>query len=987
MTIVRILVRLALPGMLLVCAHLGMPETAAAQTTGIAGAVRDTSGAVLPGVTVEASSPALIEKTRSAVTDERGLYSIIALRPGTYTVTFTLPGFQNFRREGIELTGSFTATVNAELRVSGVEETVTVTGQSPVVDIRNVIQQRVLTDQQREALPTGRSVQMMAQTIPGITQNPVSRPSGQDVGGLSGERGVLLIHGSKASDFALQVDGTPLTIGAFAGNQTVNLNPTEAQEFVYETGAIAAETMTGGVRVNVVPKEGGNRYSGQFMGAYVPDAFQSNNLTDELKTQGLQSANNLLKSWDYNYAAGGPIKRDRLWFFASYRDWGLKETISGMFRMVDPLSFVFDPRLGAAGNADLSRPAEVKSWQHTGGARLTWQINNKNKVSFYGMNSPRLWNGAEMSGTRAYEASVTQKVTRNFFLHGVWKAPVTTRLLLQAAVARMDSQIAYDEMPGVVPGTIAVTDSGTGISYRARSNYFLNNYPDNHVNVSVAYVTGSHAAKFGVQFAKGYLEQRNFREPGAMSYSLRNGVPTAITVYNAPRNPWYDHRNLGIYLQDQWTLRRLTVNAGLRFDYHNQGVLDKQTSGPNQFAPLQHWPAFDDVANWKDVSPRLGVSYDLFGTGKTALKGSLSRYVAATSVSSLAFTINPMELNASATRTWNDVNRDFIPQESELGPLSNRNFGTTQTSIRLDEAFTQGWGHRFNNWEGSLGVQHEVLPGVGLSASYIHRWYGNFDVLDNLLVTPSDNDEFCITAPTDTRLGDVSGSRICGLYDLNPSKLGQVLNFRTGAESYGERKETFDGIDVTLNARFPHNMTIAGGLSSGTSTNLSVNSSEACFAVDSPVTAARAFTTGAWRFCDVNMPWKTAVRFLGTVGLPGGVDLGATFQSNPGPELRANYTVTNAQVQGLGRNLVSGSATLELIEPGSLYGDRVYQIDLRVSKRLRYRALRVRLNLDLANALNSSAILVYNQTYGSNWLRPTYIMPGRVIKPSVQIDF
>ena len=218
-----------------VCAGLAVllaPSVARAQTTGIAGAVTDVSGAVLPGVTVEAASPVLIEKVRSAVTGERGLYSIVDLRPGTYTVTFTLPGFQTVKREGIELAGTFTATVNAELRVGAVEETITVTGQSPIVDTRNVIQQQVLSDAVRQSLPSGRAVQMMAQTIPGIVMNPVTRPSGQDVGGLSGERGVLMIHGSRPSDFTLQLDGSTTSLGAFPGNQIFNLNPSEEQEIV-----------------------------------------------------------------------------------------------------------------------------------------------------------------------------------------------------------------------------------------------------------------------------------------------------------------------------------------------------------------------------------------------------------------------------------------------------------------------------------------------------------------------------------------------------------------------------------------------------------------------------------------------------------------------------------------------------------------------------------------------------------------------------------
>lgn len=222
---------------------------------------------------------------------------------------------------------------------------------------------------------------------------------------------------------------------------------------------------------------------------------------------------------------------------------------------------------------------------------------------------------------------------------------------------------------------------------------------------------------------------------------------------------------------------------------------------------------------------------------------------------------------------------------------------------------------------------------------------------------------------------------MCGLYDLNPSKLGQVLNLRTAAKDYGVQKEVFNGIDLTVNARLPWNTTVAGGLSGGTSSTTggtTTTSREACFVVDSPQ---------ALRFCDVNVKWRNGVKLLGTTTLPWGIDVGATFQSNPGPEILANYTVTSAQAQGLGRNLVAGSATFPLIAPGTLFGDRVHQVDLRVGKVMRLRAVRARINLDLANVFNSSGVLLLNNTYGPNWLRPTYILPGRMIKPSVQIDF
>src|SRR2546425_2832382 len=305
------------------------PLCAVAQNTGIAGVVRDTSGAVLPGATVEASSPALIEKVRSATADAQGLYQIVDLRPGLYTVTFTLPGFTTVKREGIELTGSFTATVNAEMRVGAVEETITVSGSAPTVDVHNVVDQKVLTDELREDLPTARNVHNMAQLLPGTVMNSgTGRPSSQDVGGLSGDRGVVMIHGSRAQDFIISIDGSMLNYGT-ATSQAQALNPAEGQEYVYETAALSAESQSGGVRANVIPKEGGNRFTGFFLGSYAGSGLQSDNLNDELRNRGLNSVNRLKYIYDANVAAGGPIKKDRLWFFSSFRRWAEQETVAG----------------------------------------------------------------------------------------------------------------------------------------------------------------------------------------------------------------------------------------------------------------------------------------------------------------------------------------------------------------------------------------------------------------------------------------------------------------------------------------------------------------------------------------------------------------------------------------------------------------------------------------------------------------------------------
>jgi hypothetical protein len=960
-------------------------RTARAQNTGIAGVVKDPSGAVMPGVTVEAESPALIEKVRSVVTDGQGLYQIVDLRPGTYSVTFSLPGFSTVKRNGIEITASFIATVNAELSVGAVEQSITVTGQAASVDTHNVVQQKVLGEELRDALPTARSIQTMANVIPGMAATSTNRPSGQDVGGLSGDRGQVLIHGSRAGDMSIQLDGLSwnLALGNGAA-QGYTLNPAEAQEYVYETAGIGAETSTGGPRANVIPKAGGNRYSGFALASQTGGGLQSNNLTDQLKLRGLQAANPLKRLYDYNAALGGPLMMSKLWFFGSFRQWDQQEGVTGMFRPIDPLSWVFNPALGAAGNVDLSQPAIYDSWARSYSLRLTWQADLKNKFSLFVSHQPRQQNPQAISSTRSFEASMLQNVVLNRMIQAIWTAPLTSKMMIEAAFASPYTSTPEDpSVPTITPSTIAVTDTGTGISYRAAGTYWLPYYYQPSAKVAMSYVTGAHVAKVGLDLGWGSVRNQNQRTNGGVTYTFLNGVPRSITQILSPRDEQEREHHIGIYAQDQWTVRKFTINAGIRYDYQYQWV-PEQVSGPGPFVPFHTWPAVNNIVGWHDLSPRLGLSFDPIGDGKTALKATLSRYVVRDSTA-FAAANNPLLFNATATRTWGDANQDFVPQPIELGPLSNPQFGTDATTTIVDRAISHGFNVRPANWEVTAGVQRQLSPSVSATAMYIRRSYINFVVTDNRAITPSDYDQYCITAPTDPRLGSISGTPVCGLYDLSPAAfIRPQQNYRTTASTYGSQKETFNGVDVSVNVRLPHRVQLFGGVSSGTSNNSGnalVNSTEACFVVNSPQ---------ALRFCNLQYPWRTGVKMLGTVGLPWNIDLSATFQDNPGPEIDANLTVTSAAVrfQIPGRTALSGgTATVPLIQPGTVFADRIYQVDVRASKTIAIGGTKLRAIIDIGNLFNGSTVLLQNNTYGNNWLRPAYIMPGRLIKPTIELTF
>jgi hypothetical protein len=958
---------------------------AAAQTTSIAGRVTDTSGAVLPGVTVEASSPVLIEKTRNVTTDGEGLYRIVDLRPGTYVVTFSLSGFSAIRREGIELTAGFTATVNADMRVGAVEETVTVSGASPTVDLHSTAQREVISREVLDAAPVARNYTGIGQTIPGMIPTTPNRTSGQDVGGFSGERGYLSYHGSGGGiDMMPQLDGMSWFLDG--GAQTYTINPAEVQEFLYVLSSHMPESVYGGVRINVIPRDGGNNYSGFFRQSYINEHLQSNNLSDSLIAQGLKSVNRALYARDSNGSLGIPVVRDRLWLFASGRYQTDSYSIAGLFYPKDPLSFRYDP--------DPARPAHDLQWVSSVSARLTWQATPRNKFSGYFATQPYCQCFQFINATLAPQAAIRQTVRVNNLATVTWRSTVTSRLLVEAGMMRAHRNYFSGEQAGT-DNVISATDLSNGLTFRSASTSFGNgDVISPTYKASATYVTGSHAIKAGIEVLRLDSDTRQWIHQD-ITYTLRGGAPTQLTLYNTPRNVLLKSKEIGLYAQDQWTIKRLTASLGLRFQYTNFSV-PAQHLDAGSFVPARDYPEVSSVPDWKDVTPRFGVVYDLFGNGKTALKASANRYLFR-SGGPIASQLNPVNRDVTtATRTWTETDGNYVPNcdlynplgNGECGPLSNNQFGKPNVqATTLDPELIAGHGVRPYNWEFSGGVQHELAAGVSLDVGYFRRVWGNFNVTDNLAVTPADYDPYCVAVPVDSRLPGGGGGTACGLYDLNPAKFGQVNNFVTFSDKYGKQTNHYSGIDGTVNARLPHRITVMGGVSSGTMTanNLpnvlsgTINSTTNCFVVDSPQQL---------HYCDQSLRWQTQYKALATIGLPLNFNASLTFQSNPGPLLLAKLTVTSDQVRAsLGRSLSSGLATIDLIQPGTVFGDRMSQLDVKLTKGLRVRGVDIRGDITVYNLLNDDTPLQYNTTYGPAWRVPTFILPARLAALAVQVSF
>jgi hypothetical protein len=997
-----------------------VPTSAFAQAA-IAGAVRDTSGAILPGVGVEATSPALIEKVRTAVTDGTGQYRIEDLRPGVYTITFALQGFSTFKREGIELTGSFTATINVELKVGALAETITVTGETPIVDVQSAKRETTLSNEVLRSLPTVRGYNAMVLVVPGVVTNTNDTVTGTTTTQFP-------IHGGRNNEGRLTVDG--LNIGnPVGGNQPPGYlaDVGNAQEVTFTTSGGLGEAETAGLIMNLVPKTGGNTIQGSVYFSGTGESLQSDNFTPELRDAGLAAATPLTKVYDLNGAFGGPIKRDRVWYFVSARTQGSTRAIASVYynqNAGDATKWLYAP--------DLSRPAfSDRTWESVSG-RVTWQATPRNKIGGF-------WD--EQAACRKCEG-MTQGITdparvspEAIGIGGndplrvpqvTWSSPVTNRLLLDAGFGGTYYQYGHQERPGNVTrdlirvseqcaGGCAANGGIPGLVYRSQD--FLDAYQGSYSwRAAASFVTGAHSLKVGYQRTLMTDDQIWYSNNQNLTFRVNNGVPNQLTM---SISPYQRNSRAGfdaVYAQEQWTLGRLTLQGALRFD-RARSWFPAQQEGPTRFLPTPiTFSETKGVDSYTDITPRVGVAYDLFGNGKTALKLNVGKYLEGVGVQLNYANPNPTTrlpgtgLPRSVSRTWTDANRNFQPDCNLLDPnandrradggdfcgvISNLRFGQNIFTNTYDPALLEGWGVRASDWNVGVSVQQQLMARASVEVIYTRRWYRGFTLNDNQLAQPSDYSSYQVTAPLDPRLPGGGGYAVSELYDVSPALSGQISDLVTDSRAYGDWYQYFNGLDVTLNVRTAGGLTFQGGTSTGQTVadNCAVRASlpELSVGIGAGIVGSTVSPTSP--YCHVGYGVLTQLRGLAAYTIPK-IDLqvSGVFQSKPGAVLRADYAVPSATVaQSLGR-LPSGNVTnvtVNLIEPGTLYGDRLNQLDFRIAKILRFGGRRAMVGVDLYNVMNSSTVLTYNNAFvpGGPWLQPNSILTPRLARISAEFSF
>jgi hypothetical protein len=1032
-----------------------LPKVVLAQAT-VAGLVRDASGAVLPGVTVEATSPALIDKARTTVSDGSGQYRMTDLPPGSYVITFSLSGFSSVRREGVDVSGSGVTAINAEMKVGTLQETLTVTGDAPLVDTQTTRRETVIKADMLSTLPATRGYGSIIATVPALSIGGVAG-AGATTAPTTPEMMFFTAHGGDSGEGRVFMNGltvaSPFGGGGVAGVTYDTANAEEMQVLV--SGGLG-EAETGGPSINLVPKSGGNSFHGSAFGSTAGDWSTANNLDDRLRGFGISKPPTLRENFDLSGSLGGPIKRDRLWFFGTLRQWGnaaVRDGIVGNAYAADPSHWDYAPDTSIEGrDIDGRRIASI---------RLTGQVTQRNRVTF-SQDHQRRCSGSTLTSNgdgcrtagdgwiglgRTFGASTGSPESfpgyHNFpynVTQLTWSSPYSNRVLFDAGFSRFRQVYARFGMapPDGLTDLIPVTEQ-TGIYGRPNFTYrgvydpldFAWNQNDATPYMwrgAMSYVTGAHNVKVGYQGSFMTVDNGRIANDTQMRYVFNATAqsrlnPIGVGYYLAPS--WYQRdqtETLGLYAQDQWTVRRATIQAAVRYDraWSWAPAEGNGTTLTSRFNPQPiSFAETPGVRGYNDVTPRLGLAYDVFGTGKTAIKLNFGKYVQAATADAIYSANNPANriVKAITSRGWTDNNQNFVVDCDLLNPAAqnnaaaggdtcaalggaNLNFGNANPNTTvIDPAILGGWGVRPYDWQFGVSVQHELVPRLSVEAAYNRRWWGNFFVTDNALTTAADYDVYSMAIPDHANLpGAGSTAQYVAITPAASARGSQ--NLQTSASKYGDYTAYWQGVDFTATMRSLHGVTLQGGTSTGHGVR-----------DDCEVTAKLPEMLGNDRVdaCHVDEKWVTSFRGLASYTIPKAeVLVSASMRSlvttpgggvgTNGAYLQANYLVPNTVIQqSLGRlpanALPTGTTTVNLLTPGQLYTlQRISLVDMRFAKIVRFGARRADVGIDLYNLFNSNVATSYQQTYeyltnGASWLTPTAIASPRLARFHVTFTF
>lgn len=961
---------------------LGVATHAHAQATNtgsITGAVTDTSGAILPGVTVTASGPALMTPL-VAVTSAQGQYRFPSLPPGTYVVRFELPGFSSYRREGVTVNIGFNAQINQQMAVAAVSEEVLVSGAAPVVDTKNTNIQTTITQQMLKDMPNARDIWSVIGQAPGFTV------SNFDVGGSRAGTQTGYTAFGTSGQVRVQVDGVNTTEGT--GGAGFYYDYGSFEEVQLGTDGNDASATTPGLQLNAIIKSGSNRFKGDLYYDYENKHLQATNITDALQRVGAGTGTRILAYRDPNFSAGGPIKKDKMWYFASIRDQRTGTTVSG-FPVEKPSDFFFETRLT----------------NYT--EKLNYQLNPSNRLGQYIQTGRKYQPSRGASATNSLD-SIFQQDSWSWAGNVELNSTIGNRMVLNTRVASFGYH--WPNLPYGVTGELnanlraRMTDSAYGNTAGAAA-HDLNERRRYQFDTTGTYfkdnfMGGDHSLKFGYT---GEQESQDFTDYGFLgSYSLTfnstNGrpeysVPFRVTLRNTTRRSIDALWHHGAFISDQWKIgQRLSLNIGVRYDYYSAYYPDQNIpEGPwrsfmyagaalpngysipaTAYASTMTIPGQNGVRKHGAFAPRIGAAFDVFGTGQTVAKVNWGRYYFNIGLASSA--TNPSQAT-TYTFGWNDKNSDKQFTSDELGSFVSNTGGTTNL---IDPNIKQPYTDQFSAW-----VEHELIKGVGVRAGFTYRTDGN--------ITQS-----------------VELARVSSLYTRRISVLDPGVD---GTAGNGDDGAPFIVYDIPT----------ASLVASKSITTTDSNSQHATRAMDFTITkrmsnrwSLMANYTYDWdhtvglvqnpnqeRFND-NTTTLWAFKMNGTYQGPWGVYVSPSLRYQAGAPLARVVTATSGtDLATAAAATINVSLNYQAERTGAYRSDNIMLLDARLEKRLTIGGKQLGLFFDAFNITNSNKSQSADNTVGrrtvtlpsgelvnyQRFLRPTSLLPARVYRFGFRFSF
>jgi carboxypeptidase family protein len=758
----RLRILWAVVGLIAIAGGPAFAQSVGATTGAINGKVSDTTGGVMPGVTVTIASPSM-QGVRTAVTDAEGSYRFPAIPPGEYRITYELAGFSTVNREGIRVGLGFTATVNTELTVASLTESVTVSGQSPVVDITSTKTATNFDAAELASIPSARDFWAILAAAPAIQMQRI------DVGGsAAGTQTAYSTYDTKADQHRPMVEGIVNTEGTNAAGFYYDYGSFD--EVSVATGTNTAEMPWPGVMSQFISKSGGNTYHGKIYADYESEKVQSRNIDADQIKLGLKAGGGLTETdlnrlhsyYDLNGDVGGYLKPDKIWWYGSLRDQKVQSLLPNF--PVKP----FETHL-----SNIS-------------AKVTYAISTNNKVIGYGTwgkkTQPNRLDTHLVGATAAIHTSADSTWNQAYWAHtykGEWDSVVNDRAFFEIR----GGQFAYVWPNYRYSNSPSYADLSTNIVSGGNRDGWFNIPTRNQVLGSFSYYkdgwAGSHNFKVGGEIFDERFDYKRGQDglgyvPGDVTHILRNGAPSEVRLYLSPTASLNGLRTYGAFLTDTWRANaRLTLALGVRFDRY-RSYLPAQTGPPvGPFNPTQAtFAAVDNLLTWNLPAPRLGFTYDLRGNGKTVLKGNYALYWWNPGTGK-AEAVNPNAVDWWKQYNWVDANRDLLWQPGEQAPLPSTQsggVGSTQLDPNLEDTRTRevaGW------------IDHELMPNFGVHAGVVWRRIDQLSQQDNLNRPFSAfNVPVMIRDPgPDGTLGNADdGAPIPG-FNLNPANLAlPILN-------------------------------------------------------------------------------------------------------------------------------------------------------------------------------------------------------------------